>query len=122
MHDALASYLKLPGRYALCNAHLLQDLTAVYEETGQAWAAELIRLLIQMKDTVAAARARGVNELTPRQRTAYEAAYTQFPRRGRRLNPAAPLSGRRGRTQQTHARNILNCLTAISRSCLGLFA
>lgn len=57
VHDAVASYLKLPGRYALCNAHLLRDLTAIQEETGQAWAAELIRLLIQMKDAVAAARA-----------------------------------------------------------------
>jgi transposase len=119
VHDALASYLKLPGRYALCNAHLLRDLTAVHEETGQAWAAELIRLLVQMKDTVAAARARGAHQLAPRQHVTYEAAYTQLLRRGQRLNPAAPLSGRRGRTKQTRARNILNRLAAQRHAILA---
>lgn len=59
-----------------------------------------------------------MTELTPRQRTAYEAAYTQLLRRGRRLNPAAPLSGRRGRTKQTRARNILNRLTAHRQAIL----
>ena len=67
VRDAMAAYLKLPGLYALCNAHLLRDLIELVEETGQVWAASLIRLLVHMKDTVAETRAAGLTELPPHQ-------------------------------------------------------
>lgn len=38
VHDAWASYLNLPGLYALCNAHRLRELMGLYEDTGHAWA------------------------------------------------------------------------------------
>jgi hypothetical protein len=33
-------------RHGLCNAHLLRELVAVVENTQQAWAQELIELLL----------------------------------------------------------------------------
>ncbi len=47
-HDAWAPCLSLPGLYALCNAHLLRELIGVREDTGQAWAQKLIRLLLSI--------------------------------------------------------------------------
>ncbi len=81
VHDALAFYLKLSGRYSLCNAHLLRDLTAVHEETGQAWAAELIRLLIQMKGAVA-----------PRRSAAQPGGFGERPAQPHETNPRAEYS------------------------------
>ena len=110
VHDALAAYLKLPGLYALCNAHLLRDLIALVEDSEQAWAARLIRLLVHMKDAVAEARAAGLTELPARQRAGFEAAYTRLIQLGDKANPPSPPTGRRGRTKQTPARNLLDRL------------
>jgi transposase len=52
VHDCWLSYfLYLFIRHALCNAHLLRELTAVLENTGQVWAQKLIDLLLVMKET-----------------------------------------------------------------------
>jgi len=110
VHDALAAYLKLPGLYALCNAHLLRDLIALVEDSEQAWAASLIHLLVHMKDTVGQARAAGLTELPARQRAGFEAAYTRLIQLGDKANPPSPPTGRRGRTKQTPARNLLDRL------------
>jgi transposase len=50
IHDCWASYFLFDAiRHGLCNAHLLRELTAVVENTKQAWAQALIDLLLQMK-------------------------------------------------------------------------
>jgi transposase len=110
VHDALAAYLKLPGLYALCNAHLLRELIALVEDHQQAWAASLIRLLVHMQDVVAEARAAGLTELPARQRAGFEAAYTRLIQCGEHANPPPPPTGRRGRPKQTPARNLLDRL------------
>lgn len=110
VHDALAAYLKLPGLYALCNAHLLRELIALVEDSEQTWAASLIRLLLSMKDAVAEARAAGRTELPLRQRAGFEAAYTRFIQLGEHAHPPPRPTGRRGRPKQTPARNLLDRL------------
>ena len=50
IHDCWASYFLFTAiRHGLCNAHLLRELTAVVENTKQAWAQALIDLLMRMK-------------------------------------------------------------------------
>ena len=50
IHDCWAAYFMFDTiRHGLCNAHLLRELVAVVENTQQAWAQELIELLLQMK-------------------------------------------------------------------------
>jgi transposase len=110
VHDAWAPYLKLPGLYALCNAHLLRELIGLSEDTGQAWIQPLIRLLLRMQAAVVAAQAAGRTELTPKQRAGFEAAYTRFVNEGLRANPPPKRTGQRGRPKQTPARNLLNRL------------
>ncbi|MCC7361459.1 MAG: IS66 family transposase [Anaerolineales bacterium] len=120
VHDAWAPYLQLPGLYALCNAHLLRELTrtcsavgpgvGLHEATGQAWAQKLIRLLVRMQAAVVAAQAAGQTELPAKQRAGYQAAYTRFLNEGLLANPPPKPTGKRGRPKQTPARNLLDRL------------
>jgi transposase len=110
VHDAWASYLNLPGLYALCNAHLLRELIGLSEDTGQAWAQKLIQLLLNMKKAVETAQAAGQAELPARQRAGFEAAYTRLLNEGELANPPPQPSGKRGRPKQTPARNLLDRL------------
>ena len=110
VHDAWAPYLKLPGLYAVCNAHLLRELIGLHEDTGQAWVQKLITLLLSMKAAVAQARAAGQTALPPRQCAGYEAAYTRWVNEGSRANPPPKPTGKRGRPKQTPARNLLDRL------------
>jgi transposase len=110
VHDAWATYLSLAGLCALCNAHLLRELIAVVEDTGQTWAQRLITLLLSMKAAVAAARAAGHTALPASQVTGFEAAYSRFINEGTRANPPPAPTGQRGRPKQTPARNLLDRL------------
>ncbi len=110
VHDAWAPYLTLPGLYALCNAHLLRELIGLHEDTGQAWAQKLIRLLVRMQAAVATAQVAGQSELPAKQRAGYEAAYTRILNEGLLANPPPKPTGKRGRPKQTPARNLLDRL------------
>jgi transposase len=110
VHDAWAPYLNLPGLYALCNAHLLRELIGLHEDTGQAWARKLTKLLLNMKAAVDAAQVAGQTELPARQRVGFEAAYTRFLNEGLLANPPPKPTGQRGRPKQTPARNLLDRL------------
>jgi transposase len=110
VHDAWAPYLSLGGLYALCNAHLLRELIGLHEDTGQAWAQKLIKLLLSMKAAVETAQAAGRTELPTRQRAGFEAAYTRLVNEGELANPPPKPTGKRGRTKQTPARNLLDRL------------
>ena len=51
VHDCLASYFTYEScSHALCNAHLLRELTWVCDNTKQTWAGKMISLLCEMKD------------------------------------------------------------------------
>jgi transposase len=110
VHDAWAPYLKLPGTYALCNAHLLRELIGLHEDTGQVWAQKLIRLLVRMQAAVTAAQTAGQPALLPKQRAGFEAAYTRFINVGLQANPPPKPTGKRGRPKQTLAKNLLDRL------------
>ena len=50
VHDCLASYFVYEKcEHAVCNAHLLRDLKAVYEQTDQTWTQEMIEILLLAK-------------------------------------------------------------------------
>ena len=119
VHDAWAPYLKLPGLYTLCNAHLLRELIGLHEDTGQAWAQKLIKLLLSMKAALDAAQVAGQSELPAKQRAGYEAAYTRFLNEGLLANPPPRPTGQRGRPKRTPARNLLDRLVTHRRPILA---
>lgn len=119
VHDAWASYLKLPGVYALCNAPLLRELIGLHEDTGQAWGQKLISRLLRMKAAGAQARTAGRTALPPRQCAGYEAAYPRWVNEGSRANPPPKPTGKRGRLKQTPARNLLDRLSTHREAILA---
>jgi len=51
IHDCLGAYFTfLMCWHGLCNAHLQRELTYLFEELDQTWAAVMIELLLKAKD------------------------------------------------------------------------
>ena len=120
LHDAYASYWQYDCQHALCNAHLLRDLTAIEEQTGQSWPREVKSLLIEIKDEVERRRQRGGQRLDWKLRGDYERRYADLLARGQQAHPPPQKVDRlRGRPKQTPARNLLDRLDAHRKSVLA---
>lgn len=106
IHDGWRPYRKLACTHGLCNAHHLRELTYVFEQLGQAWAKCLIDLLLAAGHEVTAAGA----PLSVERVAHYRMAYDRILATGAAANPRAPPSGKRGRTQQSKALNLIDRL------------
>jgi len=79
IHDCWASYFLFTAvRHGLCNAHLLRELTAVIENTQQAWAQALINLLLEMKRVKEKFLLRSRQGSTPYYLKKFDLAYDQI--------------------------------------------
>lgn len=115
VHDGWMPYKALQCQHALCNAHHLRELTYLLEEQGQAWAGDMIELLTHASHIDNASCADGK---TPH----YEGAkyqsqvrdlrhlYDAILAQGEAANPMALSTGKRGRTKQSKATNLLGRL------------
>ena len=111
VHDGYASYQAYPCSHALCNAHHLRELTALYEQGGAEWAKDLRHLLSEIKHAVDLAKAQGKCRLSALSVRRFERHYQKLLTLGLAANPASePLAGKRGRTKQSPARNLLERL------------
>ena len=125
VHDAWAPYFTYGDcSHALCNAHLLRELIYLHEQQQQAWADELVTLLVTGLDLVDTARAAGQDHLDEETRATLDVHYDHLLDQGRAANPlpAPPPEGtppRRGRPKQTKARNLLDRLTFHRREVLA---
>jgi transposase len=106
IHDGWKPYRDLTCVHALCNAHHLRELTYAFEEMGQVWAKRMIDLLVAACHEVD--QAGGV--LTPDRLTFYRTEYDAILTVGEAANPRAPPSGKRGRTRQSKALNLIDRL------------
>ena len=106
IHDGWKPYRDLKCTHSLCNAHHLRELTYVFEEMKQVWATHLIDLLVTACHEVAKAG----GPLTVDRISHYRAAYALVLAEGEADNPRAPPSGKRGRTKQSKALNLLDRL------------
>lgn len=106
IHDGWKPYRQLACTHGLCNAHHLRELTYIFEQMGQAWAKCLFDLLRAACHEVAT-----VGAPLPAERIAhYRTAYDQILNTGEAANPRAPPSGKRGRTKQSKALNLIERL------------
>ena len=110
VHDAYAAYLAYDGKHALCNAHLLRELIFVAEQLKQAWATELIKLLVEIKTRVAEAVTAGLTELPAQEVAEFEIRYADRLLAGFALpvNAPPPPTGRR--PKQSVSKNLLDRL------------
>jgi transposase len=114
VHDAWSPYFSYGGDHALCNAHHLRELTYLVEREGQAWATELLDLLVRAHEQVEGARAAGAPALDAGTRATIAAEYRRLVAAGWAANPLPPPgegvppgARRRGRPAQSKARNLL---------------
>lgn len=106
IHDGWKPYRDLACTHALCNAHHLRELTYAFEEMGQVWAKRMIDLLVAACHEVD--QAGGV--LTTDRLACYRKNYDAILAEGEAANPRAPPSGKRGRTKQSKALNLIDRL------------
>ena len=109
VHDGLVSYQGYDCRHALCNVHHLRDLTFIEEELKQPWARQMKDLLLDMKSTVAQAKAAGQQELDVLALARFHRRYQDVLAEGYRANPP-PAKPKGGRPKQHPARNLLDRL------------
>ncbi len=106
IHDGWKPYRDLVCTHALGNAHHLRELTYVFEEMGQTWANRLIEMLLAACQEVTAAG----GPLTADRLVHFRSLYLEILAEGEAANPRAPPSGKRGRTRQSKAVNLLHRL------------
>jgi transposase len=115
IHDAYSTYFKATtASHGLCNAHHLRELLFLSEHYQQTWAENLIKLLVQIKQTVQQAQQQGQSTLTELHLAEFETRYDQLLEQGFQANPAPtlpePLNPKRGRPKQSPAKNMLDRL------------
>lgn len=114
VHDGFKSYAPYEVFHSLCNAHHLRELVFIGERYQQAWAAQMITLLVKMKDQVEEAKSSGASVLDPIVIDELEQNYREILKLGFDANPpqliAENLSKRRGRQKQSPAKNLLDRL------------
>jgi transposase len=111
VHDCLKSYWTYLCLHALCNAHLLRELTGIFENTKQEWAQKMIGLLLEMKKAVEKYRQSDKEELSLYYTQKFSQRYDLLVQEGMGQNQAAPkVAGKRGRTKQSKAWLLLDRL------------
>jgi len=108
VHDGWAPYRGYSDcEHALCNGHHLRELAGVGEQKGQAWAAAMAELLIELKGAVDSAKDAGATALEPGKLAGYRARYRQTIAAGYARNPEPARTGTRGRPRQGPVRSLL---------------
>lgn len=103
IHDGWRPYRDLACQHGLCNAHHLRELTYVFEELGQPWAGRMINLLVAACDQANAL----AGPMPTVQLANFRLRYQEILAEGDALNPIVPKSGKRGRTRQSKAANLI---------------
>ena len=121
VHDCWRSYFKVhQGAHALCNAHHLRNLIFIHEQYQQPWAAEMIGLLLEIKDAVDQARPTQ-DHLSADLLADFEHRYAETLERGFAANPPPdpPPKKKRGRQKQSSPKNLLDRLRDYPREVLA---
>jgi transposase len=121
VHDCLQSYFLLSCTHALCNTHLVRELTFLHEELAQAWAGHMKALLLE---AYLQRRAWNVDACvsTAEQIAAFHARYQIELTQGYLEQPAPVRTGTRGRLKRTKAHNLLDRLRKHQSSILAFLA
>ncbi len=123
VHDSWSPYWGYQQcQHALCNAHLLRELTFISEQWHQTWASDLIKLLLEFKAEVETAREQGNSGLSEGTLSEWRERYANLIAQGLAANPP-PEGGwpknRRGRPKQSKAKNLVDRLHSRWREVLA---
>lgn len=92
VHDGWRSYFKLAQcMHALCNVHILRELTFLIEEKNQVWAALMADLLLEMKQVVAFLKEAGQTQMPEEELAAWRSRYRSILKQGQKEHQDNPL-------------------------------
>ena len=108
VHDCWGAYFKYTCTHAICNAHILRELTAIWENDKHNWARKVEEFLRKINDRVIAAG--GV--LAPSESTKISKQYDKLMKEAEKECPPPDPTPqkKRGRTKKSKARNLLERL------------
>lgn len=113
VHDHWDPYFLFDGcRHALCNSHILRELTFLDEVMKEKWARRMKKLLAQIHDHVVRAQERGQQKLYLKTRMRFLLKYEKLLKQGFRSHRSDPVGprGARGPAKQTQGKNLLDRL------------
>lgn len=110
IHDFWMPYFKYEGSsHAVCNAHLLRELTGIIENNpDQSWAQDTIELLLRMKTAKEVAISRGKPSLSDECLTYFNEKYDTLFAKAINQNPIESKSGKRGRPKKGKIRALID--------------
>lgn len=113
VHDYWTPYFTYEqGSHALCNAHHLRELRAMHENHEQSWAQKMRLLLLQANKAVIECKDAGQLELPRDLLRVFDANYDAIIKTAQSQIPDIKIkSGKRGKTKQHPAKNLLDRLT-----------
>ena len=111
IHDGYASYRTYDVVHGLCQAHHLRELQGVVEHFDQDWAEQVIDLLLDAKEAVEKARARGRKHLDRNTLHSIRVRYGQLIAKGWAANEQ-PATSSEGKWYENKAVNLLERLDA----------
>jgi len=120
IHDGFQSYWKYSCLHGLCNAHHLRELTFLWEEEKQGWAKRMIRFLVEAKELVEKAKAKGRTKLAEKIEEELKNRYRQLIGQGMKKNPPPVVGGekKRGRVKKSKGRNLVERLERYEQETL----
>ena len=112
VHDCWAPYFKLEDcLHAVCDAHFMRELIAVFENTGQRWAKDMIALLQVMYIDKENKKALGINALNDFEWGEYSRLYNKIIEDAKAENPIPEkVPGKRGRPKRGKTRALIDRL------------
>ena len=108
VHDHWKAYFRFSCEHALCNAHLLRELTRAWEQDRQQWGRSMKRLLLKIKKSVDEAG----GKLSEEKAQIFHKKYRGLIYRAHAQCPVPKSHGppKRGRPKKNKARNLLDRL------------
>ena len=107
IHDHWKPYYTYGCTHGLCNAHHLRELQRAFEQDEQKWALKMKTLLEEINEKVKATKS---GKLSKKDILFYEKKYRRILSSGSKECPLEEENGKRGRTKQSKARNLLDRL------------